>query len=193
METCCYYIKKTNTPRICYKNAPPENTFAEEQGLHLCNQHFNMVQKQIVNTVAGGLGQRRRFDFNKIIKKWGASQTAQMNSLLKFRKDEFYREIARKHVAAEETNELSEGEWQNILAAFQILENDAKRAEEAHSGTILPDAVTTSVPERQKECPVCLDMISVKKMSFLECAHALCNHCLRKLKKSECPICRLEF
>ncbi len=187
METCCYYIKKTNNPRICYKNAPPENTFTEEQGFHLCNQHFDMVQKQIVSTVAGSLGRRRRFDFNKIVKKWGAPQIAQMNTLLQLRKDEIQRERARGRGAAKEPTDLSEGEWQNILAAFQLLENDAKRAEGPPSGT------AGSVPERQKECPVCLDSISVKKMSFLECAHALCNHCLRKLEKSECPICRLAF
>jgi len=195
METCRYYIKKSNNPRICCKKSHPKNTFSEQggvAGLHLCDKHFNMVQMQIVNAVAGSFDRRKHFDFNKIIRKWDAAQLTQMNSLLQFRKDEFYRKSDRVLDGVVETNKLPEGEWQNILVAFQILENDVKKSEESKSD-IISGAVVASVPEQQKECPVCLETISVKKMSFLECAHALCNQCLRKLEKKECPVCRHEF
>jgi len=44
---------------------------------------------------------------------------------------------------------------------------------------------------RQKECPICLEHFSPKNMTFLECAHALCNGCLRNLERhnvaQRCP------
>ncbi len=194
METCRYYIKKTNNPRVCCKKTHPRNTFNEQgvHGLNLCDKHFNMVQRQIVNAVSGGFDRRKRFDFAKIVRKWGPSQRTQMKSLLQFRKDEFYRESGQVLEGGVETNDLPEEEWQNILAAFQMLENDVEKSEESKTD-IISGTVAASVPERQKECPVCLETISVKKMSFLECAHALCNPCLRKLEKKECPVCRHGF
>ena len=142
-------------------------------GLYFCNQHFNVVRKQIVNTInACSAGHQR----------------AQMNAMLQHRKEEFYRENERASL-------IDEDEWQNILVAFQILEDDFKRDEI----DIIPipeqqrDEIDI-VPEQQKECPICLEQFSPKNMTFLECAHALCNGCLRNLERhnvaQRCPVCR---
>ena len=215
MTTCRYYIKNTNNSRICKKNALPKNTFNEQgvDGLHMCNHHFLMVQKQIVSTIGRGVDRRRPFDFNQIIAQWDEYQLTQMNSLLQFRKEEFYQALRlvyddvdgsvplragtcggklvgkREHVMEDTADEILKDEWQNILVAFQMLEEDAKRDEHKES---IPD-----VSEQQKECPICLEQFSAKNMSFLECAHALCNGCLRKLERrnvsQQCPVCRHKF
>ena len=157
MATCRYYIKNTNNPRICKKKPPANNNFCEQgvSGLHMCNHHFLMVQKQIVSTIGRGVDRRSPFDFNQIIAQWDEYQLTQMNSLLQFRKEEFYQALRlvyddvdgsvplragtcggklvgkREHVMEDTADEILKDEWQNILVAFQILEEDAKRDETA--------------------------------------------------------------
>ena len=81
--TCQYYIKKnTNNPRICGKNASPENDFEMRCKLYLCNNHFRVIFQQIVRKIGHPLAVRfGQDDFKR----------AQMDSLLQIRKDEFDR------------------------------------------------------------------------------------------------------
>ena len=204
MATCRYYIKKTNNPRICCKNAPQD--FCEQGvcGLHLCNHHFNVVQTQLVNTIEGGDFNldcqrrsiyfknqfQRRSAINQIIEQWDEYQVVQMISLLQFQRDEFFRESEKKYNTP--PPDLLEDEWQNILTAFQILEDDAK--------VDVPnpaDGKVTDVSEKKKDCPICLEQFSSKNMTFLQCAHALCNGCLREIERrnvaQQCPVCRHRF
>ena len=206
---CRYFIKNTTNPRICKKNAPEENTFCNQGvcGLHMCNFHFNVIQTQIVNIIGnarcpsgpnGG-----SMNFAHYVTGLNEVQLAQMNSLLQWRKEEFFRECEREQeffaMIEDSTDELPENEWQNILVAFQMLEDDYK------TGFAVPDPIVSdqqneeskSIPEQKQECPICLEQFPSKNMIFLECAHALCNGCLRKLEnrnvKQQCPVCRHEF
>ena len=131
MATCQYYIKKTNNPRICCKNAPQSSSsfFCDrdrpvsdvhldsriylDSRIHLCNQHFKTVQTQIVNTIShvefkncftnNYFKNMSVRNFNQIVGDWDEYQIAQMISLLQFKKDEFY-QVSQQ---------------QNILSTFQ--------------------------------------------------------------------------
>ena len=53
------------------------------------------------------------------------------------------------------------------------------------------------VPSLSQECPICLESFK-NNIIFLECAHPICNGCLRKLQRrrsanQQCPICRHPF
>ena len=212
---CRYYIKNTINPRICGKKSPEENTFVEQGvcGLHLCNQHFNVIQRQIVNTIGDEyqiLGSD--FNFNQIVGQWNEYQAVQMNSLLQHRKSEFFRVSGMDYqerdpaglrcggtICGDSAIEdcagiLEEGEWQNILVAFQIIEDDTRDEKESKSVNFASKVdIIPVISGHQKECPICFEQFSTKNMTFLECAHALCNGCLSELQNrniAQCPICR---
>lgn len=42
----------------------------------------------------------------------------------------------------------------------------------------------------KRECKVCLDDFSIKKMVKLVCGHVICQRCCDKLQSNECPYCR---
>jgi hypothetical protein len=47
--------------------------------------------------------------------------------------------------------------------------------------------------ERKIDCPVCLDKFSSQNITFLRCAHPVCNECLSNIAKhniQQCPVCR---
>ena len=75
--------------------------------------------------------------------------------------------------------------------------DEVKFIEEISESEILDDSPVHVIPGPQKECPICLDQILIKKMTFLECAHALCNKCLKKIQNrnvaQQCPVCRHHF
>ena len=220
MTTCRYLIKNTNNPRICNKNAPENNTFCEQGvcGLHMCNHHFNIIQKQIINMI--GIGDARcpsgpnggSINFEHYVTGLDEDQRVQMYSLLQCRKEEFFRESEREQEffasIEDSTDELPENEWQNILTAFQILEDDAKQLTQAveNDPEPLPDPIVSEqqneesksvVPEQKQDCPICMEQIPSKNFVFLECAHGLCADCLRGIErrnmKQQCPVCRHEF
>ena len=205
MTTCRYYIKNTNNPRICKKKAPENNTFCEQgvYGLHMCNHHFQIIQTQILNTI--GRGDARcpsgpnggSMNFTHYVTGLDEYQLAQMQSLLQFRKEEFY-QVDYDSDATED--ELDDDEWQNILVAFDILENEAKMLENEESKSVPFESEVNIISEQRDEkleCPICMEQFSSNNMTFLECAHSLCNDCLRGIESrniaQQCPVCRHEF
>ena len=51
--------------------------------------------------------------------------------------------------------------------------------------------------EHQIDCPVCLDKYSPQNVTFLQCAHPVCNDCLTNIERrniaQQCPVCRIHF
>ena len=51
--------------------------------------------------------------------------------------------------------------------------------------------------EHQIDCPVCLDKYSSQNVTFLQCAHPVCNDCLTNIERrniaQQCPVCRIHF
>lgn len=44
------------------------------------------------------------------------------------------------------------------------------------------------------ECPICYENVNENgDMLWLECLHALCRRCLRKLERKTCPFCRTDI
>ena len=102
-------------------------------------------------------------------------------------------------------------EFQNLLSSSQIEDEvkliaqnkDQKSVAFASEVNIIPDVPEQQKSKNKKDCPICLEEKSTKKMTFLSCAHALCNRCLRKLRKrnnrgdyivlQQCPVCRHSF
>ena len=209
MTTCQYYIKNTNNPRICNKNAPVNNTFCEQgvYGLHMCNHHFKMIQTQIINTIGRGAGPNGGFmNFAHYVTGLDEYQFAQMKSLLQFRIEEFLNESYDSDATEDDydsdatEDELDDDEWQNILVAFDILENEAKMLENEEPQSVPFESEVNIISQQRNEkldCPICMEQFSINKMTFLECAHSLCNDCLKEIERrniaQKCPVCRHEF
>ena len=47
--------------------------------------------------------------------------------------------------------------------------------------------------ESNSNCGVCLEDFKSDEMKILDCCHKLCNNCLPKLRKKECPFCRTKI
>ena len=45
----------------------------------------------------------------------------------------------------------------------------------------------------EPNCGICLEDREENDFKILPCSHKLCNHCLPKLLKTECPFCRCKF
>jgi len=45
----------------------------------------------------------------------------------------------------------------------------------------------------EPNCGICLEDREENDFKILPCSHKLCNNCLPKLLKSECPFCRCKF
>lgn len=43
------------------------------------------------------------------------------------------------------------------------------------------------------ECPICFEPLENKIYTITPCKHVLCLHCLLKLKKKQCPMCRFDL
>ena len=43
----------------------------------------------------------------------------------------------------------------------------------------------------EKKCPICLDIIYIYDRCYTKCLHEFHTSCLLKIKKNECPLCRL--
>lgn len=211
-NSCQYYIKKTNAPRICKKSGPLLNAFTDQgmPHLHMCNSHFWMVQREIVNTVGGPnylTGARNRipcgakgFNFARISSQWDEFQLVQMYSLLQFHMSTFKAVISTLRDGTSRPSpinlvdevlligEMSEGEVLN--RKFEEAKNDGRYID-------LTENSESVSAERQIECPVCLETAPTRNSTFLNCAHSLCTDCLTNIERrnipQKCPICRLPF
>jgi len=185
MATCHYYIKKTNNPRICDKKVYLSNNVLDlspSAFLPLCTQHCKIIQKQIITQIEGGGWVN---DFSRLINQWDEYKITLMMSILQNRKDEFGRII-------KSSPPINPRERRVTFAVDEV-----KFIEEISESEILDASPVHVIPGPQKECPICLDQILIKKMTFLECAHALCNKCLKKIQNrnvaQQCPVCRHHF
>ena len=191
-NTCQYYIKKTNDPRICGKKSyiifgedddEADNGFFsllfpvgfEFSGpsLLLCRKHLKMIQNQT---------KRLKARTSEIPEKVIAS------SLLHSHLKEFQQKISvddDKHDEPE-VRFIEEKTEDEILASkFEEAKNDGRYI----------DLTGADPVEHQIDCPICLEEIPVRNSTFLTCAHPICNKCLANMDKrqfvaNECPVCR---
>ncbi len=192
-NTCQYYIKKTNDPRICGKKSyiifgedddEADNGFFsllfpvgfEFSGpsLLLCRKHSKMIQNQT---------KRLKARTSEIPEKVIAS------SLLHSHLKEFQQKISvddAKHDEPE-VRFIEEKTEDEILASkFEEAKNDGRYI----------DLTGADPVEHQIDCPICLEEIPVRNSTFLTCAHPICNKCLANMDKrqfvaNECPVCRI--
>ena len=200
MATCQYYLKQTKTPRICAKKSTHNKSSflggvcqdqIPEFDLHLCHNHFGMIANQIRKKIGVG----SLIDFQQGIHGMGLFvhsntwewELAQLVSILTQRIDEFNR-ITRVSHNPDDVVFIEEKTENQVLASkFEQVKRDGRYID-------LTEPTEEKIPEQQKECPICLEQFSPKNMTFLECAHALCNGCLSNLERhnvaQRCPVCR---
>ena len=193
MPTCQYFIKKTKNPRICSKKSShtkssylTQNLISElDFELHLCSKHFGIIADQIRKKITHSTFFNFRYDdslcrpqigHNTHEWKWSwadMSRDAQLVSILTQRIDEFNRVTRASH--SDKDDEVAFIE-QKTVADFQHCDNSPE------------------MREHQIECPVCLDGFLPQNVTFLGCAHLICNECLSNIVKrnitQQCPVCR---
>ena len=199
MTTCQYYIKKTNHPRICSKKSSHTKSSFLGQNLisklnfelHLCSKHFGIIADQIRTTINPSAFFNFRYgdslcspQFDHFTNEW---KFAQLVSILTQRIDEFNR-ITRVSHNPDDVVFIEEKTENQVLASkFEQVKRDGRYID-------LTEPTEEKIREQQKECPICLEQFSPKNMTFLECAHALCNGCLSNLERhnvaQRCPVCR---
>ena len=76
----------------------------------------------------------------------------------------------------------------------QVLASKFEQAKRAGRYIDLTEPTEEKIRARQIECPVCLDKFLPQNVTFLECAHPICNECLSNIVKrnitQQCPVCR---
>ena len=191
-----------------------------EFDLHLCHNHFGMIANQIRKKIGVG----SLIDFQQGIHGMGLFvhsntwewELAQLVSILTHRIEEFNRVTRASHspegfagpsgrvaiplrgvscpivcdddvLFIEEKNEIE------VLARkFE----EAKRDGRYIDLTELTEQKSVPV-EHQIECPICFDKNSPQKVTFLQCAHPVCNDCLMNIESrniaQQCPVCRVPF
>ena len=219
MTTCQYYLKRTKNPRICGKKSSHTKssflggvcpTQIPEFELHLCFNHFGMVADQIKKKI----GASSFFDFRYgdalfyTHSAWSASSSqewkfAQLVSILTQRVDEFNRIIQATHSpesfavssvpGADDVVFIEEESEVEVLARkFE----EAKRDGRYIDLTELTEQKSVPV-EHQIDCPICFDKNSPQNVTFLQCAHPVCNDCLMNIESrniaQQCPVCRVPF
>ena len=185
MSTCQYFIKKTKNPRICSKKSSHTKSSFLTQNLsstldfelHLCSKHFGMIAAQIIKKITHSAFFNFRYDDSLCRPQFGHNTNewkfTQLISILTQRIDEFNRVTRASH--SDKDDEVAFIE-QKTVADFQHCDNSPE------------------MREHQIECPVCLDNFSSQNITFLECAHPICNECISNIVKhnitQQCPICR---
>ena len=190
-NTCQYYIKKTNDPRICGKKSYiifgedddeadtgfssllfPVGFECSGPSLWLCRKHFKMLENQTKKLKA---------------RTSGISEKVIASSLLHFHL-KFQQKISvdgAKHDESE-VRFIEEKTEDEILASkFEEAKNDGRYI----------DLTGADPVEHQIDCPICLEQIPIRNSTFLTCAHPICNKCLANMDKrqfvaNECPVCR---
>ena len=192
--------------------------------VHFCHNHFGMIANQIRKKI--GIGslidfQQGRGDLNGhptyYSREW---KLAQVLSILTHRIDEFNRITQASHFAVPSVPEVplrgvsaddvvfieEENENQVLARKFEEAKRDGRYIDlteptEQKSGAV--DNLNTHFPpedekqEHQIDCPVCLDEYSPQNVTFLQCAHPVCNDCLTNIERrniaQQCPVCRIHF
>ena len=219
MATCQYYIERTKNPRICAKKSfhtkssflggvCPDQIPGVE--VHFCHNHFGMIANQIRKKI--GIGslidfQQGRGDLNGhptyYSREW---KLAQVLSILTHCIDEFNRITQASHFAVPSVPEvpLRGVSADDVVFIEEKNENQvlARKFEEAkRDGRYIDLTELTeqkSVPvEHQIDCPICFDKKSPQNVTFLQCAHPVCNDCLMNIESrniaQQCPVCRVPF
>ena len=217
MATCQYYLKKTKNPRICAKKSthtkfsfiggifPPTSSFQEDfvpetlknvflwadsfmksgVELHLCHTHFGMIANQIKKNIG---------DFHSVSDLSQEWKLAQLISILQYRVDEFNQVTQESH--SESVDEM-EDEIKFIEARSEREVLDMNFQEAKRDGRYIDLTENSDIVEQKKGCPVCFEDILTQNMTFLQCAHPVCNECLSNIvfhnMAQQCPVCRHEF
>jgi len=214
MTTCQYYIKRTKNPRICSKKSSyTKSSFLAQNlssmvdfELHLCSKHFGIVANQIRKKISHSAFFDFRYDDSLCSPQFGHNTSewkfAQLVSILTQSIDGFNRITKASHnpespvplipgvddvVFIEEKNEIE------VLARkFE----EAKRDGRYIDLTELTEQKSAHV-EHQIDCPICFDKKSPQNVTFLQCAHPVCNVCLMNIESrniaQQCPVCRVPF
>ena len=187
-NTCQYYIKKTNDPRICGKKSYiifgedddeadtgflsllfPVGFECSGPSLWLCRKHYKMLENQTKKLKA---------------RTSGISEKVIASSLLHFHLKEFQQKTSVDDDP--EVRFIEEKTEDEILASkFEEAKTDGR-----YIDLTAPDPV-----EHHIDCPICLEKISARNSTFLNCAHPVCNECLANMDRrsfvaNECPVCR---
>ena len=151
---------------------------------------------------------------------------AQLVSILTQRIDEFNRITQASHnpgssgeavpsvpgaplrgVSADDVLFIEEKNENQVLASkFEEAKRDGRYidlTEPTEQKSVAVDNLNAHFPpedenhEHQIECPVCLDKYSPQNVTFLQCAHPVCNDCLTNIERrniaQQCPVCRIHF
>ena len=215
MTTCQYYIKRTKNPRMCSKKSSYTKSSFLAQNLssmvdfevYFCHNHFGIVANQIRKKINHSAFFDFRYDDSLCSPQFGDNTNewkfAQLLSILTQSVDEFNRITQASHnpggfavpsvpgaddvVFIEEKNEIE------VLASkFE----EAKRDGRYIDLTELTEQKSAHV-EHQIDCPICFDKNSPQNVTFLQCAHPVCNDCLMNIESrniaQQCPVCRIHF
>jgi hypothetical protein len=190
--------------------------------VHFCHNHFGMIANQIRKKI--GIGSL--IDFQQggrdlwVVPSTREWKLAHVLSILTHRIDEFNRITQASHfavpsvpeaplrgVSADDVLFIEEKNENQVLARkFEEAKRDGRYIDlteptEQKSGAV--DNLNTHFPpedekqEHQIDCPVCLDEYSPQNVTFLQCAHPVCNDCLTNIERrniaQQCPVCRIHF
>ena len=211
MTTCQYYIKRTKNPRICTKKSSyTKSSFLAQNlssmvdfELHLCSKHFGIVANQIRKKINNSAFFDFRYDDSLCSPQFGHNTNewkfTQLVSILTQHVDEFNR------ITQASRNPVSSVHWADDVVFIEEkteIEVLARKFEEAkRDGRYIELTELTeqkSVPvEHQIDCPICFDKNSPQNVTFLQCAHPVCNDCLMNIESrniaQQCPVCREPF
>ena len=190
--------------------------------VHFCHNHFGMIAKQIQKKI--GIGSL--IDFQQggrdlwVVPSTREWKLAHVLSILTHRIDEFNRITQASHFAVPSVPEAplrgvsaadvlfieEKNENQVLARKFEEAKRDGRYidlTEPTEQKSVAVDNLNTHFPpedenhEHQIECPVCLDKYSPQNVTFLQCAHPVCNDCLTNIERrniaQQCPVCRIHF
>jgi len=214
MSTCQYFIKKTKNPRICSKKSNhTKSSFLTQNlsstldfDLHLCSKHFGMIAAQIIKKITHSAFFNFRYDASLCRPQFGHNTNewkfTQLVSILTQRIDEFNRVTRASHSDKDDEVTFIEEKSENQVLGrkFEEAKRDGRYidlTESTEQKTVADFQHCDNSPEmreHQIECPVCLDNFSSQNITFLECAHPICNECISNIVKrnitQQCPVCR---
>ena len=217
------YNKQSFLGGVCPDQKTQFGVNDPEFELHLCCNHFEIISKQIRKKIGSDVF----FDFRYGGPEFGLSpryacpsqeeNLAQLVSILTHCIDEFNRITQASHFAVPSVPEAAlrsvsvlfieeRSENQVLARKFEEAKRDGRYidlTEPTEQKSVAVDNLNTHFPpedekqEHQIDCPVCLDEYSPQNVTFLQCAHPVCNDCLTNIERrniaQQCPVCRIHF
>ena len=177
-NTCQYYIKKTNDPRICGKKSYiifgedddeadtgflsllfPVGFECSGPSLWLCRKHYKMLENQTKKLKA---------------RTSGISEKVIASSLLHSHLKEFQQKISvddAKHDEPEVRFIEIKTEDEILASKFEEAKNDGRY-------------IDLTEDESKKYCPICIENFLPQNVIFLDCSHTVCKKCFFHIKKT---------